>query len=296
MSAPTAAASLASIPSPAHGIFHVGPVPLHAYGLCIAVGILLAVRISERRWERRGHPRSDIGDIVIWIVIAGIVGARLYHVVTDYELYTHDPLKALFIWDGGLGIWGAVAGGAIAVLVLARRRHLDALALMDTLAPGVALAQAIGRWGNYFNQELFGRPTNLPWAIEIDRAHRPALYKSFATFQPTFLYESLWCLAIFVVLLAAERRFRLRRGQTVALYVVLYTAGRFVFENMRSDFAHTIGGLRINAWASLVIFALGLAWFVWLGKHGRTAEAEPRDASSDAQESSVGSRADQPLG
>lgn len=248
-------------------------MPLHAYGLCIAAGILIAVRISERRWEQRGHARADITDIAIWVVIAGVLGARLYHVATDYELYTHNLLKALFIWDGGLGIWGAVAGGAAAVVVLARRRHLDSLSLMDTLAPGVALAQAIGRWGNYFNQELFGRPTSLPWAIEIDRQHRPAMYKSFSTFQPTFLYESLWCLAIFGALVLLEHRFRFRRGQTIALYVVLYTAGRFVFENMRSDFAHTIAGLRINAWASLVLFALGLAWFVWLGMHGRHPDA-----------------------
>lgn len=135
----------ASIPSPSHGVFHLGPVPLHAYGLCLAVGVVAATWIGERRWAKRGHDRKEIADIAIWVVLAGVIGARLYHVVTDFELYTHDPVRALSIWDGGLGIWGAVAGGTIAVVLLGRRRHLDVLALMDALAPGVVLAQAIGR-------------------------------------------------------------------------------------------------------------------------------------------------------
>ena len=263
---------LGSIPSPARGVFYLGPLPLHAYGICIALGVVVAVRVAERRWEQRGHARKDVADIAVWLVIAGVLGARLYHVVTDYELYTHDPVKALFIWDGGLGIWGGVAAGAIAVVVLARRRGFDTLALMDALAPGVVLAQAIGRWGNYFNQELFGRPTSLPWAVEIDAAHRPAAYSRFSTFQPTFLYESSWCLAIFGVLVVLERRFKFRKGQTMALYIALYTAGRFVFENMRSDFAHTIGGLRINAWMSLALCLGGIAWFAWLARHGMPYE------------------------
>lgn len=268
---------LAAIPSPAHGVLHLGPIPLHAYGLCLAAGVIVATVIAERRWARRGHDPKDIGDIAVWVVIAGVLGARLYHVLTDYELYTHHPLKAFYIWDGGLGIWGAVAAGAIAVLVLARRRHLDVLGIMDAIAPGVVLAQAIGRWGNYFNQELFGRPTTLPWALEIDPAHRPARYHQYSTFQPTFLYESLWCLVVYAILLQVERRFRLRKGQTLALYIALYTAGRFVFENMRSDYAHTIGGLRVNAWASLALFAFGVGWFAWLAHHGQ--QYRPVDAS-----------------
>ncbi len=275
-------AVVASIPSPSHGVFHLGPVPLHAYGLCLAVGVVAAIGIGEHRWAKRGHDRKEIADIAIWVVIAGVVGARLYHVVTDFELYTHDPVRALAIWDGGLGIWGAVAGGAIAVVILGRRRHLDVLALMDALAPGVVLAQAIGRWGNYFNQEIFGRPTSLPWGLEIDLAHRPEAYRQFATFQPTFLYESLWCLAVFGALLVVEKRFTLRQGQVLALYISLYTLGRFVFENMRSDFAHTILGLRINAWLSIGLCGFGTVWFLWLGRHGRPYDALDADAPGSA--------------
>jgi prolipoprotein diacylglyceryl transferase len=160
-----------------------------------------------------------------------------------------------------------VLGGAIAAVVITRRRHLDTLAVLDCMAPGVVLAQAIGRWGNYFNQELFGKPSTLPWALRIDLAHRPLGYQLDKTFQPTFLYESLYCLAVFGVLLLVEHRVTLRRGQTMALYVVLYTFGRFWFENMRIDAAHHIGPLRLNAWVSIVCFVLGIAWFLWLGRH-----------------------------
>lgn len=262
---------LGSIPSPSNG--NLGP--FHMYGLILAVGVLVAVWFAEHRWRVRGYPRDGIYDISFWVVIWGVIGARLYHVITDYQLYTHDPVKALQIWSGGLGIWGAVAGGAIAVVILARKHNYDALQLSDAIAPGVVLAQAIGRWGNYFNQELFGRPTSLPWALKIDLAHRPDQYKAFATFQPTFLYESLWCLLILGVLLWAERLPSHRRGQTFALYIALYTAGRFVFENMRSDPAHTIGGLRINAWVSILLFVIGVAWFLWLARQ----PADPKDAS-----------------
>jgi phosphatidylglycerol---prolipoprotein diacylglyceryl transferase len=160
-----------------------------------------------------------------------------------------------------------VIGGGIAVVVITRRRHLDTLAVMDCMAPGIVLAQAIGRWGNYFNQELFGKPSTLPWALEIAPNHRPPGYIKYATFQPTFLYESLACLAIFGVLLVVERRVALKRGQTFALYVILYTFARFWFENMRIDTAHHIGPLRLNAWVSALLFVGGVAWFVWLGRH-----------------------------
>jgi prolipoprotein diacylglyceryl transferase len=257
---------LAFIPSPSRGVFYLGPLPLHLYGLTLAIGVVAATYLAEYRWKRMGHDPKEISQIAVWVVLAGVVGARLYHVITDYQLYTDDPLKALQIWSGGLAIWGAVAGGAIAVVILARKHHYDVLSLSDAIIPGVVLAQAIGRWGNYFNQELFGRPSTLPWAVEIDFVHRPDQYKAFATFQPTFLYESLWCLLIFAVLLWAERLPSHRKGQTVALYIALYTAGRFVFENMRSDPAHNIAGLRINAWVSIALFLCGVAWFVWLAR------------------------------
>ena len=267
-------APLSFIPSPSEGVFRLGPLPLHLYGLTLAIGVVAATYLAEHRWKRMGHDPKEISQIAVWVVIAGVVGARLYHVITDYQLYTHDPLKALQIWSGGLGIWGAVAGGAIAVVVLARKHHLDTLQLCDAIAPGVVLAQAIGRWGNYFNQELFGRPSTLPWALKIDVAHRPDQYKAFATFQPTFLYESLWCLLVLAVLLWVEKLPSHRKGQTFALYIALYTAGRFVFENMRSDEAHTIGGLRINAWVSIALFIVGVVWFVWLGRRPQPESPE----------------------
>ena len=163
---------LGSIPSPSSG--DLGP--FHMYGVILAVGVLAAVWVSERRWRNRGYPRDGIYDIAFWVVVWGVIGARLYHVVTDYQLFTDDPLRAFEIWRGGLGIWGAVLGGGIAVVVITKRRHLDTLAVMDCMAPGIILAQAIGRWGNYFNQELFGKPTTLPWALEIAPAHRPLDY------------------------------------------------------------------------------------------------------------------------
>jgi prolipoprotein diacylglyceryl transferase len=252
-----------SIPSPSSG--NVGP--LHMYGLILAVGVLVAVSIAEHRWRRRGYPRDGIYDIAFWVVIWGVIGARLYHVVSDYQLFEHDLLRSVQIWRGGLSIWGAVLGGAIAVVVTTRRRHMDTLAVMDCMAPGIVLAQAIGRWGNYFNQELFGRPSTLPWALEIAPGHRPLGYLQYTTFQPTFLYESLYCLAVFGVLLLVERRAQLKRGQTFALYLALYTFARFWFENMRIDTAHHIGPLRLNAWVSIVVFASAVVWFVWLGRH-----------------------------
>jgi prolipoprotein diacylglyceryl transferase len=225
------------------------------------------VYVSEQRWRRRGYPKDGIYDIAFWVVIWGVIGARLYHVVTDYQLFEDDPLRAFQIWRGGLSIWGAVLGGAIAVIVITYRRKLPTLVVMDCLGPGIVLAQAIGRWGNYFNQELFGKPSTLPWALEIAPEHRPAGYAQFTTFQPTFLYESLACLAIFGILLLVEHRARLKIGQTFALYVALYTFARFFFENMRIDPAHEIAGLRLNAWVSIVVFGFGIGWFVWLGRH-----------------------------
>ena len=276
---------LGSIPSPSSG--DLGP--FHMYGVILAVGVLAAVWVSERRWRNRGYPRDGIYDIAFWVVVWGVIGARLYHVVTDYQLFTDDPLRAFEIWRGGLGIWGAVLGGGIAVVVITKRRRLDTLAVMDCMAPGIILAQAIGRWGNYFNQELFGKPTTLPWALEISPVHRPPGYVQYATFQPTFLYESLYCLAVFGILLAIEHHWRLKRGQTFALYVMLYTFGRFWFENMRIDPADHVAGLRINAWVSIGVFLAALAWFLWLGSHvseqRRPIGQQPQDAAVGVQNS-----------
>jgi prolipoprotein diacylglyceryl transferase len=269
-------ALLAYIPSPDSG--NLGP--FHMYGIVLAIGVLVAVFTAERRWRNRGYPHDGIYDIAFWVVVWGVIGARLYHVVTDYQLFTHHPLRAFEIWRGGLAIWGAVLGGGIAVVVITARRKMDTLAVTDVMAAGIVLAQAIGRWGNWFNQELFGKPSTLPWALEIAPQHRPAGYEQYATFQPTFLYESLFCLAVFGVLLWAEHRFRMRKGQTFALYVMLYCFGRFWFENLRIDPAHHVLGLRINAWVSIGVFLAGLAWFLWLGRHA-TQQRRPGDPPCD---------------
>jgi phosphatidylglycerol---prolipoprotein diacylglyceryl transferase len=266
---------LAYIPSPSKGILHVGPIPLHAYGLCLAVGVLVAATVAERRWERKGGRPGVIGEIGVAVVVAGVVGARVYHLFTGYDWDHGGIVGTLKIWQGGLSIWGAVAGGAIGLLVEAHRRHLPRGRLLDAVAPGVVLAQAIGRWGNYFNQELFGRPTKLPWGLEIDVAHRPAQYIASKTFQPTFLYESLWCLAVFLVLVWAERHFRTRPGQTFALYVALYTFGRFFFELMRSDPASRVFGVRFNALLSAALCVIATVWVVVLARR-----TPPVDAST----------------
>jgi prolipoprotein diacylglyceryl transferase len=257
------------IPSPAKGILHIGPIPLHAYGLCLALGVLVAATIAERRWAAKGGRPGTIGEIAVVVVVSGVIGARVYHLFTGYDWHTGGILGTVKIWQGGLSIWGAVSAGALAVVVVSRRRGLPTLILLDAIAPGVAVAQAIGRWGNYFNQELFGRPTTWPWGLEIDLAHRPAKYLAFKTFQPTFLYESLWCLLIFGFIVWAERRFRFRAGQTFALYVASYTFGRFFFELMRSDPATMLFGVRFNALLSAALCVGSTAWFVVLARRDR---------------------------
>ena len=260
---------LASIPSPSNGTIDVGPIPLHVYGILLAVGVVVASWMIERRWVRWGHDKREWQDVVVWIVIGGVVGARLYHVATDSEKFTGDWLRVFAIWKGGLSIWGVVAGGLIAVLIVCRVKHLDTFLLTDAIVPGLLAAQAIGRWGNWFNQELFGEPTKLPWGLEIDVAHRPLGFVHDATFHPTFLYESLYCLLLLGLLLWVERRWRMRTGQLTALYMATYCFGRFWLENLRIDEAKLVGPLRVNAWVSLLVFLVGVVWFVWAGRNGR---------------------------
>ncbi len=258
----------AFIPSPADGVWNLGPVPLRGYALSIIVGIILAIWIGERRWVARGGTLGEVQDLAIWMVPFGLVGGRLYHVITDYQLYfgeDRNPVTALYVWRGGLGIWGAVALGALGAAIGARRKHIRLLPMLDALAPAVLVGQALGRWGNWFNQELFGRPTDLPWALEIDAAHRPDGYLQYATFHPTFLYEFLWNLAAFALVIWVDRKFRLGHGRVVALYVMAYTAGRGWIEYLRIDTVqmNDVFGLRLNVWTSIVLFVLALAYFVW---------------------------------
>jgi len=265
---------VASIPSPADGTLDLGPLSVHVYGLLLALGVVLAVKMTMVRWGKRGGEPNEILDGALVVVLAGVVGARLYHVITDYQRFDDGEwVDAFKVWNGGLAIWGAVLGGGAAVAYLTWRKHASALAVSDCVVPGLFFAQALGRWGNWFNQELFGKPTDLPWGLEISPEKRPVGYEASETFHPTFLYESIYCLLGGIALLWMDKHLRLKRGQLTALYVVIYTFGRFFFENLRIDDAHDILGLRVNAWVSIVLFGFGVGWFLWLGRHGEDADA-----------------------
>jgi prolipoprotein diacylglyceryl transferase len=261
------ASAVLSIPSPSTNIWYIGAFPLRAYALCIIAGIIVALVIATRRWRARGGTADSMELMVIVGVPFGIVGARLYHVITDYQLYFgpgRQPLDALKIWQGGLGVWGAIALGVLGGYLVARRRKIAFPAVLDAIAPAILVAQAIGRLGNWFNQELFGRPTTLPWGLEIASEYRPAGYAQFATFHPTFLYEVLWNLAAAVLLVWLDRRFRLGHGKVFALYVMLYCAGRFWIEALRIDTVNEIGGFRLNNYTALIGFVVALVWLIWL--------------------------------
>ncbi|CAL9557956.1 Phosphatidylglycerol--prolipoprotein diacylglyceryl transferase [Streptomyces sp. enrichment culture] len=277
---------LASIPSPGTSEVHLGPLPLRGYALCIIIGVFVAIWLGGKRWVARGGQPGTVADIAVWAVPFGLVGARLYHVITDYQLYfgeDRDWVNAFKIWDGGIGIWGAIAGGAVGAWIACRRRGIPLPAFADAVAPGIAFAQAIGRWGNWFNQELYGKPTDLPWALEIDNGI------DVGTFHPTFLYESLWCVGVGVLVILADRRFKLGHGRAFALYVAAYTAGRFWTEYLRIDEAHEVLGLRLNNWTSIVVFLAAVAYLVISAKRrpGREEIVEPR-----AEEEQAGADAD----
>lgn len=257
---------LASIPSPSQGTWNLGPLPLRAYALLIILGIIVAIVVGSRRYVARGGSVGVIGDIALWAVPFGIIGGRLYHVITDWQLYFAPGgsgiVGALRIWDGGLGIWGAVALGGLGAWIGARRLGVALPPIADAIAPGIALAQAIGRWGNWFNQELFGAPTTLPWGLEIAPQYRPEGYADYATFHPTFLYESLWMVGVALVLIWADKRFRMGHGRVFALYVLLYCLGRVWIEYLRIDTANTVLGLRINIWTSVLVGVGALVYLI----------------------------------
>ncbi|MFB6888827.1 prolipoprotein diacylglyceryl transferase [Kitasatospora sp. NPDC056327] len=301
---------IAYIPSPSRGVLQLGPIPLRAYAFCIILGVVVAVWLGSKRWVARGGGRHTVGDIAVWAVPFGLVGGRLYHVITDHQLYFgegRNPWNAFKIWEGGLGIWGAIALGAVGAWIGARRRGVPLPAYADAIAPGIALAQALGRWGNWFNQELYGRETTLPWGLEIDKT-LPSGEKVTGIYHPTFLYESLWCVAVALLVIWADRRFTLGHGRVFALYVAGYTVGRFWTEWLRIDDAHVIGGLRLNDWVAIVVFLAAVAYFVIVGRKrpGRedpagidpTANAEeaaPADADTPAERSeSVNAAGDLP--
>lgn len=303
----------ASIPSPAEGEWFLGPLPIRAYAIAIGIGIVLAWWVLERRYTAKGGPREVSIDVALWMVLLGILGARVYHVVSSPEPYfgqAGDISRIIEIWNGGLGIWGAVPAGALGAWLALRRRGLRLAPFADALAPGLLIGQAVGRLGNYFNQELYGAPTELPWGLEIDAPYRVAGYtEPGMLFHPTFLYEMLWSLAMVGVLLWAERRFQLRHGRVMWLYVMLYTAGRGWIEYLRIDAAETVLGVRLNIWTAGIVFLLALYFFVrigratrnkpeeiWLPGHGPgDTEQESNDAeTTSGQDEAGGETATQP--
>jgi prolipoprotein diacylglyceryl transferase len=258
-------AVLAYLPSPSTGVYHLGPFKLHMYGVMLLLAIAAAIWLLGRRWVRFGGDWDLVYRVTIWGVVAGIIGARLYHDLTSWnqDPAIHDHWYGPFaVWEGGLGIWGGIAFGVLAGAWVVRRSGNSVRLFMDAVAPSLLLAQAIGRWGNWFNQELYGKPTTLPWALKIDPAHRPP-GNTHATYQPVFLYEFLWNLLGVGLLLWIDRRFKLRRPGLFALYVAYYTAFRMFEETLRIDTSVHFGGMRLNFWVSLGVFVASLGFFLW---------------------------------
>jgi prolipoprotein diacylglyceryl transferase len=269
------ASIIASIPSPPSNGVHIGPLFFHAYGLAYVVGVLAAVAVCTRLWEARGGDRALVQEVALWGFPAGLIGGRIYFLITSWNEVPPHWWGPFAIWTGGLGIWGGIAGGVAGGMWVLHRRGADIPAFMDCAAPAILVAQAIGRIGNYFNQELFGGPTTLPWGLEIDPAHRPAAYAHYATFHPTFLYELLWNLLLAGALILLWRRHTIRPPGIFALYVAGYSLARMGEELLRVDPAHHIFGLRLNFYVATLLFVAGCVWFArtqgWVGRRRLTA-------------------------
>jgi prolipoprotein diacylglyceryl transferase len=284
---------IATIPSPEVAVWHLGPLAIRAYALCILTGIVVAVWVAQKRLQPRGGQPGQVIDISAFAVPFGIIGGRIYHVISSPEPYfgqNGDPIKALYIWQGGLGIWGAIALGAFGAWLGCRRTGVRFLDFADAAVPGVALAQAIGRLGNWFNNELYGARTDLPWGLTIhewDQSAGRAMTDAsgnavvLGTFHPTFLYELIWCILLAIALIQWDKRRDLARGQLFGLYIAGYTVGRVVVEMMRTDEANHILGLRLNVWTSVIVFVLGVALYRWCGRR-----REPQDVTTEASQHS----------
>ncbi|MBA3340041.1 MAG: prolipoprotein diacylglyceryl transferase [Geodermatophilaceae bacterium] len=289
---------LASIPSPTQGVWFVGPLPIRGYALCIIAGIILAIWVGDKRWVARGGEPGAVLDISMWAVPFGILGGRIYHVISTPEPYFGADghlIDAVKIWEGGLGIWGAIALGGLGAWIGCRRKGVPLPAFADAVAPGIAVAQAVGRLGNWFNNELYGAPLDAPWALTIyrwdptgqairDSTGQPLVL---GTFHPTFLYELLWNLGVAALVVWADRRFNLSRGRAFALYVAAYCAGRVWIEALRIDPAETVLGLRLNIWTSIVVFLAAVAWFV-------THRGPREDLTSKSRTPAAGTPLDEP--
>jgi prolipoprotein diacylglyceryl transferase len=261
---------LASIPSPSSNGVQIGPVFVHAYGLCYVVAILAAIWVTRVLWRARGGNPDLAQEVALVAVPAGILGGRLYHDITSWNTVPHNWWGWLAVWEGGLGIWGGIAGGTAAGILVLHRRRVNIPAFLDAAAPGLLVAQAIGRIGNYFNQELFGGPTSLPWGLQIAPAHRPPGYLAYSTFHPTFLYELIWNLALAAVLFRLSKRETVRPPGIFALYVTGYSAFRIFEELLRVDPAHHILGMRLNFWVACLLTLVGLAWFLYTQRASAT--------------------------
>ena len=268
------------IPSPSISKLSIGPLTIHLYALCIITGIAFAIWIGRRRYSNLGGNPDDVSEVAIWAVPFGIIGGRIYHVISSPQKYfgeNGNPADALRIWQGGLGIWGAISLGAVGAYIYFKthKTTLSFAKLLDSLAPGVIIAQAIGRIGNYFNQEVFGKPTNLPWAIEIEAKNRPNGYEAITTFHPTFFYELLWCLFIAFLLIKLPgflKSVARNSGDIFALYIAGYTAGRFWIEALRIDEANYILGLRLNIWVSIIVFTAAVIYLYRSNRRGNTSD------------------------
>jgi prolipoprotein diacylglyceryl transferase len=273
---------LAYIPPPPTNGIQVGPLFFHLYGLCIAVGILLAVSLARRRWAEQGRDPAELERAAFWGVVAGFVGGRLAYVSTHTADFEGRWLHVVAVWEGGLALYGGLTLGILVGVLVAWRQHLPVGKALDAAIPGIPLAQAFGRWGNYFNQELFGTPTKLPWALEVEPRYRPDRYIGSETFHPTFLYESLYNLLVCGLLIWIGRTRRLRTGSLVLCYAILYATGRFFLELLRTDTTYRLAGLSRNAWVSLAVVLAGAAALVWRERRGRDAEEKDVEATAAA--------------
>jgi prolipoprotein diacylglyceryl transferase len=286
---------LASIPSPSFSVFEIGPLNIHIYGILMGIAVATAYVLTVRRYEKFGGDRATAESAGFWAIVIGFVGARFAFVLPRLGDYSNDWLGVFRIWEGGIALFGGLTFGTVAALFVVHRRHGDLLMFADSVAVALPAAQAIGRWGNYFNQELFGTPTSLPWGLEIDPENRPAAYPDAETFHPTFLYEMLWNVGLIVLLLWLERHRKLRRGTSIALYMILYSTARFLLELIRTDSPYRFWGLSRNGWYSLLVIGAGLALLWWIYRRrpavaqtgGRTeieaAEAAGEEPAVEAQ-------------
>ena len=281
-------------PSPTTGVWNLGPLPVRAYAMCILAGIVVAIWMTQKRLATRGGKPGQVLDISAWAVPFGIVGGRIYHLITSPQAYFGEggnPWNAFRVWEGGLGIWGAIALGALGAYIGCRRQGVRFLDFCDAAAPGILVAQAMGRFGNYFNNEIHGSPTDLPWGLKVyewDQAAGHAVLDAngnpvvLGVFHPTFLYEAIFCLLLAGLLIWLDRRHDFRRGQIFALYVAGYPIGRGVVEFMRTDDANHILGLRVNSWVSILVFLLGVFLYFWFGR--RPDEPDEPEPESDPEE------------